>query len=143
MDWPPSLAGNKNWGIPTTFDQVIANDLFSTWKVPSLGSNPQPEGRIDAFHQPIYTQTLFWKGPNQPVKLYINPREVFDRMFGSGDAALTQEMGLPGGEGRRPVPHRCGSAGGDFGDLWLTIMQAFGMNKTRYGKGSRILDIRA
>ncbi len=80
----PTPLGGTNWGVRTTVDQVIAKQIFSDgpMRFPSLGINVRPGGGVDTYHAPIYAQTIFWKGPNDPVKLYNNPRELFDLIFG-------------------------------------------------------------
>ncbi len=77
----PSDLGNHLYGVPTTADQLIAQQAYGDWKFPSLGTNIYPVGSIDSFHQPIHTNNIFWKKPNDPVKLYTNPREMFDLLF--------------------------------------------------------------
>lgn len=82
----PSDLGNQLYGVPTTADQVIAKQIYGNMKFPSLGTNIYPVGSIDSFHQPIHTNDIFWKGPNDPVKLYTDPAEMFDLMFAGTQA---------------------------------------------------------
>ena len=80
----PQALGNNNWGVPTTADQVIAQEVFGSQRFPSLGVNLFPRGGIDTYHQPIYTQCVYWKGPNQPVKLHDRPLDLFNLMVAGG-----------------------------------------------------------
>jgi hypothetical protein len=43
-------------------------------------------GSCDSGYSCAYTNTLSWSSPSTPLPVTINPREVFERMFGDGDS---------------------------------------------------------
>ena len=43
-------------------------------------------GACDRDYGCIYMNTLSWRTPTTPMPMEINPRKVFERMFGQGDS---------------------------------------------------------
>jgi hypothetical protein len=74
-------------GIST--DQIAAKELG---KVTQLGSleigleEPNLAGGCDSGYSCAYTNTVSWRTPTTPNPMEINPRAVFERMFGDGDS---------------------------------------------------------
>jgi hypothetical protein len=74
-------------GIST--DQIAARELG---KITQLGSleigleEPNLAGGCDSGYSCAYTNTVSWRAPTTPNPMEINPRAVFERMFGDGDS---------------------------------------------------------
>lgn len=69
-------------------DQVAAQELG---KITQLGSleigleEPYLAGGCDSGYSCAYTNTTSWRTPTTPNPMEINPRAVFERLFGDGD----------------------------------------------------------
>jgi predicted component of type VI protein secretion system len=70
----------------TSVDQVIANAVGQDTVYPSLELATEDFtgyiGGCDTQYACAYMNTLSWKSPTQPLPMEINPRTVFERMFG-------------------------------------------------------------
>src|SRR5204862_7605071 len=78
---------------PMSMDQVIARQIGTQTKLPSLElgmDNPRQSGSCDSGYSCAYTNNLSWRSETQPMPPILNPRALFDRLFGA-DAALTPE----------------------------------------------------
>jgi hypothetical protein len=70
-------------------DQIAANELG---KITQLGSlelgleSPSLAGGCDSGYSCAYTNTLSWRSPTTPLPVEVNPRMVFERLFGDGDS---------------------------------------------------------
>jgi hypothetical protein len=70
-------------------DQIAAKELG---KVTQLGSleigleEPNLAGGCDSGYSCAYTNTISWRTPTTPNPMEINPRAVFERLFGDGDS---------------------------------------------------------
>ena len=70
-------------------DQVAAKELG---KITQLGSleigleEPTLAGGCDSGYSCAYTNTVSWRTPTTPNPVEINPRAVFERLFGDGDS---------------------------------------------------------
>jgi hypothetical protein len=72
----------------TTIDQVIAKKIGGHNLLPSLqmavedpGSNG---GTCGEGYSCVYTNTISWASPTQPLPMELNPKVIFERMYGSG-----------------------------------------------------------
>jgi hypothetical protein len=72
----------------TTIDQIIARKIGADSPLPSLElaieDNSNMVGICDGTSSCTYLDTLSWSSPTTPLPMQINPRVVFERMFGSG-----------------------------------------------------------
>jgi hypothetical protein len=72
----------------TTIDQLIAREIGQDTPMPSLElaieDNSSMVGICDGTSSCAYLDTLAWSSPTTPLPMQINPRVVFERMFGSG-----------------------------------------------------------
>jgi hypothetical protein len=70
----------------TTIDQLIAHKISSDTVFPSLEVATEDFtgyiGGCDPAYACAYINTLSWKTPTQPLPMEINPRVLFERMFG-------------------------------------------------------------
>jgi hypothetical protein len=72
-----------------SMDQVVARQLGEHTQIPSLELGLEPPsmvGSCDIGYSCAYTNTLSWSNPTTPLPISINPREVFERLFGDGDS---------------------------------------------------------
>ena len=78
----------------TTFDQVAALKWAAETRVPSLQLGCEDSrmiGNCDTGSSCAYTNTLSWKNPETPMAVEVNPRSVFERLFGTVDPSLSPE----------------------------------------------------
>jgi hypothetical protein len=75
----------------TTIDQLIAQQIGQDTPLPSLElaieDNSNMIGICDGTSSCAYLDTASWSSPSTPLPMQINPRVVFERMFGSGSTA--------------------------------------------------------
>jgi hypothetical protein len=71
-----------------TADQIAAQAIGQDSPLPSLELATEDHsgliGSCDRDYGCIYMNTLSWRTPTTPLPMEINPRKVFERMFGSG-----------------------------------------------------------
>lgn len=76
-----------------TIDQIAAQKIGQTTLLPSLELAVEDYsglvGSCDVGFSCTYMNTISWRTPTSPMPMEINPRVVFDRMF--GDGATTEE----------------------------------------------------
>jgi hypothetical protein len=74
-----------------TADQVAAQAIGQESILPSMELATEDHsgliGSCDRDYGCIYMNTLSWRTPTTPMPMEINPRKVFERMFGSGGSA--------------------------------------------------------
>lgn len=73
-----------------SMDQLLARELAKETQVASLELSmdaPANAGACSSNLSCVYTHTLSWRGPHQPLPTEYNPRAVFERLF--GDAGST------------------------------------------------------
>jgi hypothetical protein len=79
-----TIAENVKCG--TTIDQVIANKIGGETPFRSLELATEDFtgwiGGCDTAYSCAYMNTISWKSPTTPLPMEINPRVVFERMFG-------------------------------------------------------------
>jgi hypothetical protein len=72
-------------------DQLLARELGKQTQLGSLELSldaTQNAGACTANLSCVYTHTISWRGPKQPLPMEYNPRAVFERLFGdSGSTA--------------------------------------------------------
>ena len=74
-----------------TADQIAAMAIGQDSPLPSMEIATEDHsgliGSCDRDYGCIYMNTLSWRTPETPLPMEINPRKVFERMFGSGGSA--------------------------------------------------------
>ncbi len=68
-------------------DQVAARHYGKQTRFPSLELGCEPSrtsGNCDSGYSCAYSSTISWRGESTPLPKDINPRSVFDRLFGRG-----------------------------------------------------------
>jgi hypothetical protein len=72
-----------------SMDQLVAKRFGESTQIPSLELGLEPPslvGSCDTGYSCAYTNTLSWTSASTPLPVTINPREVFERLFGDGDS---------------------------------------------------------
>jgi len=72
-------------------DQITANEVGRTTRFPSLElglEDARQAGNCDSGYSCAYTNNLAWRSETQPMPPILNPRELFERLFGQ-DAHLS------------------------------------------------------
>jgi hypothetical protein len=72
-----------------SMDQLVAKQFGDQTQIPSIEVGLEPPslvGSCDSGYSCAYTNTLSWSSPSTPLPVTINPREVFERLFGDGDS---------------------------------------------------------
>ncbi len=75
-------------------DQIVANQVGARTRFPSLElglEDARQAGNCDSGYSCAYTNNLAWRSEAQPMPPVLNPRELFERLFGT-DAHLTPEQ---------------------------------------------------
>src|SRR5579863_9283490 len=71
-----------------TVDQIAAQHIGQETLLPSMELATEDHsgliGSCDRDYGCIYMNTLSWRTPTTPMPMEINPRKVFERMFGQG-----------------------------------------------------------
>jgi hypothetical protein len=74
-----------------TADQIAAQAIGQDTVLPSMEIATEDHsgliGSCDRDYGCIYMNTLSWQTPTTPLPMEINPRKVFERMFGQGGSA--------------------------------------------------------
>ena len=83
-----SPVGEKDRGgyaTGITVDQIAAAEIGQSTRLPSL------ELGCDRDATDVYTSNISWRGPASPMGKEINPRAVFNRLFGDPTADVYQQ----------------------------------------------------
>ncbi len=87
----PKYTAGADVRAGTTFDQIAAQHFASETRVPSLQlgcEDSRMVGNCDTGSSCAYTNSLSWKNPETPLAVEVNPRSVFERLFGTVDPSL-------------------------------------------------------
>src|SRR4029079_18486452 len=74
-------------------DQLVANEVGKETRFPSLEiglEDARQAGDCDSGYSCAYTNNLAWRSDTQPLPPILDPRALFERMFGDG-TVLTAE----------------------------------------------------
>ena len=78
-----------------TADQIAAQAIGQDTILPSMEIATEDHsgliGSCDRDYGCIYMNTLSWRTPTTPLPMEINPRKVFERMFGQGGSAAERQ----------------------------------------------------
>src|SRR5580704_10946144 len=88
---PPKYTAGPDVHSGVTFDQVAAKHWASETRVSSLQigcEDSRMVGNCDTGSSCAYTNSLSWKNPDTPLAVEVNPRSVFERLFGTVDPSL-------------------------------------------------------
>src|SRR5579883_1305647 len=75
----------------TTIDQMIAQKIGTQNLMPSMQLAVEDPGANSSNcgegYSCVYTNTISWSSPTDPLPMELNPQVVFERMFGDGSTA--------------------------------------------------------
>ena len=80
---------------PMSMDQAIAREIGSQTRLPSLEigmEDPRQSGSCDSGYSCAYTNNLSWKGETQPMPPILDPRMLFERLFGTNAGLSPREI---------------------------------------------------
>ena len=86
-------------------DQIVANAIGSQTRFPSLElgmEDGRQAGDCDSGYSCAYTNNLAWRSETQPLPPTLDPRVLFERLFGA-DAGLTPEQKARRNKFRRSI----------------------------------------
>ena len=97
--WLTGISPKKTEGVDvrneTTIDQMIAKEIGQDTPFPSLELATEDftgfVGACDVGYSCTYMNTISWQGPTTPLPMEINPRIVFERLFG-GTGTLAERV---------------------------------------------------
>jgi hypothetical protein len=85
----PKRTDGPDFRAGTTIDQLVARAIGQDTTFPSLEVATEDftglVGACDPGYSCAYMNTLNWQTPTTPLPMEINPRTLFDRMFGGGN----------------------------------------------------------
>ena len=90
----PRKTSGANIESSISIDQVAANAIGDQTRLPSLEltcDKGQAVGTCESGYSCTYQFNLSWKSATQPMTPEVDPKQVFDRLFGNGDPAATKE----------------------------------------------------
>jgi len=89
----PKRTDGPDFRIGTSIDQLVARQIGQDTQFPSIEVATEDFsgllGACDPGYSCAYMNTLNWASPTTPLPMEINPRVLFERMFGGG--ATTEE----------------------------------------------------
>jgi hypothetical protein len=91
----PKYTAGPDVHAGVTFDQKIAQHWGSQTRVSSLQigcEDSRMVGNCDTGSSCAYTNTLSWKDPDTPLAVEVNPRSIFERLFGTVDPSLPSDV---------------------------------------------------
>ncbi len=84
----PKRTGGADIRAGISADQVAARELSKKTQFGSLEiglEEPNLAGDCDSGYSCAYTNTISWRTPTTPNPMEVNPRAVFERLFGDGE----------------------------------------------------------
>jgi hypothetical protein len=90
----PRKTSGADIEVGISADQAAAKLIGAQTRLPSLElgiERGRNAGNCDSGYSCAYSTNVSWKSPNTPTAKEINPRLAFERIFGSREAAATQE----------------------------------------------------
>lgn len=88
-----------------SMDQIVANQIGGQTRFPSLEvglEDARQAGDCDSGYSCAYTNNLAWRSETQPLPPILDPRSLFERLFGTG-AELSPEAKARQGKYRRSI----------------------------------------
>jgi hypothetical protein len=78
----------------TSFDQIVANEIGKQTRFASLElgmEDARQAGDCDSGYSCAYTNNLAWRSETQPLPPILDPRALFERLFGTGQPMTPEE----------------------------------------------------
>jgi hypothetical protein len=89
---PRKSAVDIHCGI--SVDQIVANHIGNETRFPSIEAgmeDARQAGDCDSGYSCAYTNNLAWRSETQPLPPILNPRALFERLFGKGGSLTPEE----------------------------------------------------
>jgi hypothetical protein len=87
----PRRTDGPDFRIGTSLDQIVARQIGQDTTFPSIEVATEDfsglQGACDPGYSCAYMNTLCWQSPTSPLPMELNPRGVFERLFGGGATA--------------------------------------------------------
>jgi Protein of unknown function (DUF1552) len=87
----PKRTEGEDVRAATTIDQIAAQHIGQETRYPSLELTTEDMtglvGACDTGYSCTYMNTISWRTPTTPLPMEINPRVIFERLFGDGGSA--------------------------------------------------------
>jgi uncharacterized protein DUF1552 len=94
----PKRTDGPDFRIGVTVDQLVANQIGQDTTFPSLEVATEDFtallGSCAPGYSCAYANTLSWSSPTTPLPMEINPRLLFERLFGSGDTTAQRRANI-------------------------------------------------
>lgn len=87
----PKKTAGKDIHVGISADQIVAAKMDGVTRFASLEvgcEDSRTVGDCDSGYSCAYTNSIAWRGPASPLPPETNPRQVFERLFGSEDGTL-------------------------------------------------------
>jgi hypothetical protein len=86
----PKLTEGSDVHVGTSMDQLYVQRFGQDTPIPSMQLSIEPvdqSGGCAYGYACVYTDTISWAAPDQPLPMVRDPRMVFEQLFGSGGTA--------------------------------------------------------
>jgi hypothetical protein len=86
----PKLTEGSDVRVGTSMDQLYVQRFGRDTPIPSMQMSIEPvdqSGGCAYGYACVYTDTISWAAPDQPLPMVRDPRVVFEQLFGSGGTA--------------------------------------------------------
>jgi len=87
----PKRTDGPDFRVGPSLDQIVARQIGQDTTFPSIEVATEDfsglQGACDPGYSCAYMNTLSWQSPTSPLPMEINPRVVFERLFGGGATA--------------------------------------------------------
>lgn len=83
----PKLTEGSDVKVGTSFDQLYVKKFGTDTPIPSMQLSIEPvdqSGGCAYGYACVYTDTISWASPTQPLPMVRDPRIVFEQLFGAG-----------------------------------------------------------
>ena len=90
----PNKTDGADIRVGVSADQIAAQKVGRATRFASLELGIEPgrqAGNCDSGYSCAYSSNISWRTPTQPVPKEVNPRLVFERLFGVEDSGLSEE----------------------------------------------------
>jgi hypothetical protein len=90
----PVKTAGADFRLGVSIDQVLAREIGGATRLPSLEigcESRRSAGNCDSGYSCVYTDNISWSGATTPVAKEVDPRAVFERLFGSDDELQSRE----------------------------------------------------
>ena len=91
----PKLTEGSDVRVGTSMDQLYVQRFGKDTPIPSMQLSIEPvdqSGGCAYGYACVYTDTISWAGPDQPLPMVRDPRMVFELMFGAGGTPEQRAM---------------------------------------------------